>query len=79
MGEITQKETDAPIEEPKKLTKAQAKEAKIAELEARIEKLEAKQKVVSDGFEFAGNELRPLFGFGAVAHVFDAISKKLNS
>ena len=44
---------------------------------ARIEKLERKQKVTTDGYTFAANQLRPLYGFGAVAAVFDAIAEKL--
>ncbi len=77
MGEITEKEASSKPAEPKKLSKSAANEAKLTELEARIEKLEQKQDVVRQGFEFGGNELRPLFGFSAVALVFDAISKKL--
>lgn len=49
----------------------------IASLRSRIEKIERKQSVIVDGFSFAANEVRPLYGFGAVALVFDAIYKKL--
>lgn len=65
----------------KKVSKKKPTEAsestKLADLEARIEKLEQNQRTIIDGYEFAANELRPIYGFGAVAAVFDAIRRKL--
>jgi hypothetical protein len=77
MGELTEKEASPKPKEPKKLSKSEALEARVTELETKLLKIEQKQRLVAEGFEFGGNELRPLFGFGAVALVFDAISKKL--
>lgn len=56
-----------------------AKEPKVTieSLAARVEYLERKQKVTTDAYEFAANEIRPLYGFGPVALIFDAIHKKL--
>jgi hypothetical protein len=70
--------TDKTTEDkPKKPTAAQAATLKVQELEARVAKLEKKQVIVTDGFEFAGNEVRPLYGMGALALVFDAVYNKL--
>ena len=49
-----------------------------AELVRRQEELERKQKLVTEGYEFVANETRNLFGFGAIAQIFDAIFEKLN-
>ena len=49
----------------------------IAALEFRIEQLEAKQALVSEGFQFVADETRGLFGLAPIALVFDAIAKKL--
>lgn len=62
---------------PKKPSKAEAAALKVTELEARIVKLERNQKIIVDGYEFIANETRPLYGFGAIALVFDAIHDKL--
>ena len=69
---------DAAPKKPKKLTKGEEQALLVASLEARIEKLEAKQKVIVDGYQFVANETRPLYGFGAIALVFDAIYDKLS-
>lgn len=53
-------------------------EAEIDSLRSRIEEIERKQQVIIDGYQFAANEVRPLYGFGAVALIFDAIYKKLS-
>lgn len=74
MGEITEK-ADTPAKKP---SKSEAAELRLQEIEAKLANVEKKQQVIRDGFEFAGNELRPLYGFGAVALVFDAICKKLS-
>lgn len=59
---------EKPAKEPK---------ATIESLTARIEYLERQQKVTTDAYEFAANEIRPLYGFGPVALIFDAIHAKL--
>ena len=66
-----------PKDAPKKPTAAQAASLKVQELEARVKTLEAKLVIVTDAFEFAGNEVRPLYGMGALACVFDAVYNKL--
>jgi len=53
--------------------------AQVGELTLRVEKLESQNTIIVDGFEFAANETRPLFGFGAFAVIFDAIVKKLRA
>lgn len=53
-------------------------EAEIDSLRSRIEEIERKQQVIVDGYQFAANEVRPLYGFGAIALIFDAIYKKLS-
>jgi hypothetical protein len=79
-------ETKAEVEAPKPKTKAKKQttdqlatiwEQRFEAQEARLAEVERKQKVLVDGYEFAANEMRPLYGFGAVALVFDAIHKKL--
>ncbi len=71
-------ETGKPeIAAPKKLTKGEEQALLVAELTSRVEKLEANQKIIVDGFQFVANETRPLYGFGAIALVFDAIHDKL--
>lgn len=52
--------------------------ARVEELEHALVEAEAKITVITDGYEFAANEIRPLYGFGAVAAVFDAIHRKLS-
>lgn len=61
----------------KKPSKANELKETVESLTERIEALERKQKVTTDAYEFAANEIRPLYGFGAIALVFDAIHKKL--
>ncbi len=69
MGEITAS---------KKTAKKVAKIDAIPALTARINELERKVKILTDMPEFVANETRNLFGFGAVAVIFDAIAEKLN-
>ena len=45
-------------------------------LTARIKVLEANQKLLIESFAFAANELRPIYGLGGIAVVFDAVAKK---
>ena len=63
---------------PKKPTKAQEQALDIQELQAEVKALKAKLVIVTDAFEFAANEMRPMYGLGAVAIVFDSIYKKLS-
>lgn len=80
-------ETDTTQETPKKASKkASSKKTAatdlsnaIVALELRIAHLEKQNTIIVDGFEFAANETRPLFGFGAFAVIFDAIVKKLRA
>lgn len=65
--------------EPNEGTEAAPERDYAAELDAlkgRVEQLERQIKIFADGFEFAANEVRPLYGFGALALIFDAIAKK---
>ena len=50
----------------------------INDLAARVALLERKQKLVTEGYEFVANETRNLFGFGAIALIFDSIFERLN-
>lgn len=49
----------------------------INELIARVDRLEAGNKRQIKAFKFAANEVRPLYGMGALAMVFDAIVEGL--
>ena len=49
----------------------------LVELTSRIEKLEARQSLVAESFQFVADETRGLFGLAPIALVFDAIAKKL--
>ncbi len=49
----------------------------VLDLVARVEKLEAQQALVAEGFQFVADETRGLFGLAPIALVFDAIAKKL--
>jgi hypothetical protein len=71
------KNTENTGSKAKKLTKVQEQSLKVQELEARLAKVEKKQVIMTDGYKFAANEIRPLFGFGAIALIFDAIYDKL--
>lgn len=59
-----------------KPSKTDALKAEIENLTLRVEKLERIQQVLVDGYEFAANEARPLYGMGAIAQIFDAIAVK---
>lgn len=48
-----------------------------SDLKSRVEVLERKLDLVIEGFEFAANEVRPMFGQGALAVIFDAVAKGL--
>ena len=62
---------------PKKTVKTVDTTAVTNEILARIEKLERNQSLLREGFVFAANESRPLFSFGPLALIFDAIAEKL--
>ncbi len=49
----------------------------VMDLVARVDKLERNQSLLREGFTFAANECRPLFSFGPLALIFDAIAEKL--
>jgi hypothetical protein len=55
-------------EEPESLKSA---DPDILALQARVDLLE---ELLIEGFQFAANELRPLFGQGALALVFDGVA-----
>ena len=48
-----------------------------SELVKRVAELEAKQQLISEGFQFVADETRGLFGLTPIALVFDVIAKKL--
>jgi hypothetical protein len=50
----------------------------VSPLDTRIIELEAKVQLLTEVFEFAANELRPIYGMGALVAVFDAVSEKLD-
>lgn len=65
-----------------KVTKVKAPDSQEdtnSELEARVAELETRVKLIAEAFEFAANELRPLYGQQAMAKVFDAIAVRLES
>lgn len=49
----------------------------IQALSDRLDALERRVEIIVDGFEFAANEVRPMFGQGALALIFDAIHDRL--
>jgi len=49
----------------------------IKALEARVEVLEARQKIIVDAFQFTADECRPIYGLGGIAVIFDTVAKKL--
>jgi len=54
--------------DPKVCTKA---------LEARLDALEKQNELIIEGFEWAANQVRPMFGQGALAVIFDGIAEGL--
>jgi hypothetical protein len=48
------------------------------EILERLAKLEANQRNIYKCFEFAANEVRPLYSFGPIAAIFDEIAKRLS-
>jgi len=46
-------------------------------LEQRVEALERKHTLTVEGFRWAANEVRPMFGVGAIALVLDGIADGL--
>ena len=51
--------------------------AEIVELREKVEKLEKKDQILEKALLFAANELRPIYGLGAIALVFDEVVKRL--
>ena len=64
--------------EKREAVQNQSESARVASLDYRIEKLEAQQALVAEGFQFVADETRGLFGLAPIALVFDAIAKKLS-
>ena len=50
---------------------------RITALEAESTELKARIDIVTDGFKFAADEIRPMFGLSIIAAVFDAVYEKL--
>lgn len=47
------------------------------DLKSRVEELEKQFKLVVEGFEWAADQVRPMFGQGALAVIFDGVAKGL--
>ena len=47
------------------------------DLKSRVERLERKFELIVEGFEWAANQVRPMFGQGALALVFDGVAEGL--
>ncbi len=60
-------------------TRAQhlVKETEKRTLEARVDELERKFGLITEGFEWAANQVRPMFGQGALAVIFDGVADGL--
>ena len=46
-------------------------------LEERLDRIETRLDLVTESFEWAADQVRPMFGQGALAVIFDAISNAL--
>jgi hypothetical protein len=68
---------ESKIDEGKVLEEAKGPQVDVHRLLDRVERLEKRFELLVSGLEFAANELRPLFGFGHVAKVFDAVAERL--
>ena len=51
--------------------------AEIVELREKVEKLEKKGQILEKAFLFMANELRPIYGLGAIAVVLDEVVARL--
>ena len=49
----------------------------IVELREKVEKLEKRDQILQKAFLFVANELRPIYGLGAIALVFDEVVARL--
>ncbi len=79
MSKETSETKETPKKKPTKKDAAVELSNAIVELTKRVDALEAKNEVIIEGFEFAANETRALFGLGAFGVIFDAIVKRLRS
>ena len=61
-----------------KTTLAECEKAIIA-MDARIVALESRDKQVIRAFRRGANEIRPLFGLGAIAGVLDGVADRVES
>ncbi len=50
---------------------------RIDALEKKQAEILKKQAIIVEGFEFIADEVRPIFGMGHLARVFDAVFNKL--
>ncbi len=75
MGEVT-KTTKKTPKKAKKVVTVDSVQT-INQILDRIRVLERQNKLIIEGDQFVGNETRNLFGFGAIAQIFDAIYEKL--
>ncbi|KKM77735.1 hypothetical protein LCGC14_1366910 [marine sediment metagenome] len=51
--------------------------AEIVKLTEKVEKLEKKGQILEKSLLFVANELRPIYGLGAIALVFDEVVTRL--
>ncbi len=55
------------------------KQSRTDELEARLKALEKQNELLIEAFEWGANQIRPMFGQGAIALVFDGIAEGLKN
>lgn len=49
------------------------------DLKSRVEKLERQFELITEGFEWAAAQIKPMFGQGALAMIFQGIADGLRS
>lgn len=79
MSEQTEKteKTKPKAKKPSTADEIYAVRQELAALKQENAEIKAKLKIVTDGYQFAADQIRPLFGMGAVALVFDSIYERL--
>lgn len=55
----------------------QINEERLEAIEKRLDKIEANLTVIRDGFQFAGDNLRDVFGLSVAGRVFDEIHRNM--
>lgn len=66
---------------PKSTKKAETVDSTetLADILERIDALEGRYSLLVEGFEWAANQVRPMFGQGALAMVLDGIAEGLKN